>query len=211
MRRFLDTKKASGIIMASLMSFLLVALFTSAATTISTSINTGGTLDVTGASTLTGAVTMSAAATVGTNFTVDTTTFYVDGTNNRVGVLTITPNTALEVVGTASSTSLIVGGDSTNGTIAGMVFGTCNLTSTTLTASTTQNFACTSAAGVRSGDKVFVMATSSLVSGSYNPQIFIRAASSSIINQINVDLFNEGITPGGTQTVSGTLNFWAVR
>lgn len=211
MRRFLDTRKASGIIMASLMSFLLVVLFTQAATTISTNINTGGTLDVSGVTTLSGAAILSSTLAVTSNATFDTTTFYVDATNNKVGVLTITPNTALEVVGTASSTSLVVGGNSTNGTLAGMVFGTCNLTSASLVASTTQNFACTSATGVHSGDKVFVKATSTLVSGSYlRGDVFLKAASSSVINQINVDVVNLG-SFAGNATVSGTLDFWAVR
>ena len=50
--------------------FVFVFAVTFAATTISTSINTGGTLTVTDTSTLTGAVTTGAAATVGTDLTV---------------------------------------------------------------------------------------------------------------------------------------------
>ena len=217
MGKFFDTRRASGITAASLVSLALVAVVVYGATTISTSINTGGTLDVTGASTLTGTVTMSGAATVGTTLTVsgnstfDTSTFYVDATNNRVGVLTITPNTAFEVVGAASSTSLRVGGyDAANGLISGMVFGTCNLTAAALTASTTANFPCTGATGLRGTEKVFVTATSTLVSGGVygTTRALISAASTTIAGQINVDVVN---MVGANITVSGTLNFWAVR
>jgi len=91
-----------------------------------------------------------------------------------------------------------------------MIAGICDLTSASVTASTTANFACTSATGVRSADKLFVMATSSLVSpGSYSVEMVnIRAASSTIADQINVDISN---LSGADQTVAGTLNFWAIR
>lgn len=207
MRRFFDTKRTSGIVMASLMSFLLVVLFAQAATTISTNINTAGTLTVSDVSTLTGAVTMSAAATVGTNFTVDTNTFYVDGTNNKVGVLTLTPNTALEVVGTASSTGLVVGGDSTNGTITGIVAGDCDIAAMTITASSTKTATCSAAGGVRVGDKVFVSATSTPKDSIW---VRIGAASSTVAGQIGVEMVN--LATSTTQNFGPTsLFFWAVR
>ena len=81
------------------------------ATTLSSTLGVTGattlssTLGVTGASTL-ASVGVTGAATVGTtlsvtgNATFDTTTLFVDATNNRVGVATITPSTILDVNGT---------------------------------------------------------------------------------------------------------------
>ena len=62
------------------------------------------TLNVTGASTL-------ASLTVEGSFIVDTNTFVVDPTNNRVGIGTTSPEVAFEVIGVASiSSNLNVGG-----------------------------------------------------------------------------------------------------
>ncbi|MEK7604067.1 MAG: hypothetical protein AAB461_03050, partial [Patescibacteria group bacterium] len=52
--------------------------------------------------TVSGSGSIGTTLTVATDFTVDTNTFYVDSTNNRVGILTTTPETAFEVVGVAS-------------------------------------------------------------------------------------------------------------
>jgi hypothetical protein len=84
------------------------------ATTLSSTLGvTGATtlasVDVTGASTL-ASVGVTGAATVGTtlsvtgNATFDTTTLFVDATNNRVGVATITPSRVLDVIGTFGAT-----------------------------------------------------------------------------------------------------------
>lgn len=86
-------------------SFLLVALITTAATTINQNVNTGGTLTVSGASTLTGAVWASSTlqatgvTTFYNNLTVDTSTFHVDSSNNRVGIGSTTPSIELSVAG----------------------------------------------------------------------------------------------------------------
>jgi len=72
------------------------------------------TLGVTGATTFSSNFTLdnSAASTVtmtnGLNF--DTNTLVIDPNSDRVGIGTAVPNTAFEVVGTASSTNLIIGG-----------------------------------------------------------------------------------------------------
>jgi hypothetical protein len=58
---------------------------------------------VTGSS-LTGVGTLSSLAVTG-DLTVDTTTLKVDSTNNRVGIGTSSPSTALQVVGTVTATN----------------------------------------------------------------------------------------------------------
>lgn len=68
-------------------------------------LDVSGTFNTTGAATLgstlgvTGAATLSSTLAVTGNVTVDTDTFFVDTTNNRVGVGTITPSVELEVDG----------------------------------------------------------------------------------------------------------------
>ena len=255
--RFFDTRRVTGVVLATLLSLFLVALITYGATTISTNVSTGGTLDVTGATTLNAAVTLGDAVTdnititgnatssntfnVAGNFKVNgyATTSGSSGNFATAGTLTVTGATelngavtlgdaavdaiiitgnasttnSLTIGKTASTTKLVVGGDDVHGTFASIIFGTCNLTATTLSASTTKNFPCTSATGVRTTDKVLVNATSTLVSGGYIEQIYIRAASSSADNnnQINVDITNSGITSGVDKAISGTLQFWAYR
>ncbi len=55
-----------------------------------TNINTGSTIDFTKNTSISG------------NLTVDASTFFVDATNNRVGIGTLTPATTLDIVGSAS-------------------------------------------------------------------------------------------------------------
>jgi len=75
----------------------------------------------------TGLATFSNAVTIGGNLTVDTNTLFVDATNNRVGVLTTTPSTTLDVGGNA----------------------TIGLTSTTGYSLVVQNSGATDATGIR--------------------------------------------------------------
>ncbi|MBI2627908.1 MAG: hypothetical protein HYW71_00520 [Candidatus Niyogibacteria bacterium] len=137
-------------------------------------------------------------------FTVST----ISSPSGRVGIGTRAPNTTFEVVGTASSTSLVVGGDSTNGTITGIISGICTFSNKTIAASTTVGVQC-AATGVRTGDRVFVTATSSL------PQNFIiSSASSTAADTIGLYIYNSGQT--STTTTSSTnsntaLNFFAIR
>ena len=75
------------------------------ATTDSETVRVSNLLDVSGSADIDGSLTL------GGNFTADTNTFFVNATNNRVGVGTTNLETALEVVGTASiSGQLLVGG-----------------------------------------------------------------------------------------------------
>ena len=288
----LHSKK--GLLFNALLSSALTALFVtatvSAATTISTNINTGGTLTVTGASTLTGAVTTAGDVTLGdagadvitiTGNASTTNSFevgnflYVNGyatttgTNGNFATLgtivgsstaqftgaltsygsvtlgdagadaiTLTGNASttnaltvgtvlyvggratttasngnFHIHGTASSSALIVGGDSVSGTVSGIVFGTCNIVGTgthSITASTTGGVACTGATGVTTAFKVFVMATSSLTSAptDVGGGFIIQGASSTASATIGVNVYNASSTAA---TPAGTLNFWAFR
>ena len=175
---------------------------------------------MTGASTLTGAVTHSASttlagdvwfsesatstvgfATAGLNF--DSSTFVIDPNSNRVGILTAAPNTAFEVVGTASTTNLVVGSETT---LAALVSGTCSFVQRTIAASSTGHVDCTSATGVRAGDRIFLTATSGL-----EQNFMIQAASSSATESINIRLFNTGLGVNDTTAGPATLFFWATR
>lgn len=141
------------------------------------------------------------------SFTINTNT---NDANARIGINTVSPNTTFEVVGTASSTSLVVGGNSTNGTLAGMVFGTCNIVTKSIAATSTAGVKCASATGIRSGDTVFVQATSSLSSHLLvtSGDFVIVGASSTALDTIGVQMMN--MTGDATSTY-GTLRFWAVR
>jgi len=78
---------------------------TSSATITGGSIN-GTTIGATTPSTITGTT-----GTFSGNLTVDTNTLFVDAANNRVGVGTITPAQALDVIGTIKGDTFIVGGE----------------------------------------------------------------------------------------------------
>ncbi len=138
-------------------------------------------------------------------FTIHT---FTDDANARIGINTVVPNTTFEVVGTASTTNLVVGGDNTYGTLAGMIFGVCNFGNKTIAASTTVGVRCT-ATGVRTNDRVFVSATSSL-----HQDFIISSASSTAANTIGLYIYNTGRV-GTTTTADATgntaINFFAVR
>ena len=250
---FFDTRRVSGIVAATVLSFLLVAGFTYGVTTISTNISTAGTLSVTGASTLTGNVTTDGNTILGNATSSDfittnavfasgllaSSTLQVTGAVRAYGALTVdgavtlgdavtdnititgnaTTSNALYVTKTldvgsnASTTNIRVGGfDGANGLVAGVLHGTCDLTGAVVSASTTKNFYCSNATGVRAGDKVFMSATSSLIVGAINEQYLAAltgAASSTVSGRIDVDIMVIMGLPG--RTIAGTLNFWAVR
>lgn len=246
LRRLFSRRSPLSVILSVIISVLLVVGVVEAATTISTNIVTGGTLNVTGLSTfiqasstrmsvhdtayfggtatstfdsagnltvvgtldVTGLTTLVNASTTRISTTGDlyingfaTTTgsngnFATEGTLDTTGVATL---------GTASTTSLVVGGDDTNNTISGLIFGTCNLPATTVNASSTNYADCADATGIRSGDLVFVQATSSL------PENFIiQSASSTATDTINIKIYNSGNITGDA-TGARSINFWAVR
>ncbi len=218
---FFDTKKASGMVIAVLFSVLFVALITYGATTISTNVNTGGTLTVSGASTIASLTASGAVAASGTVQVTGAFTSYGNVTLGDAGgdVITITGNASttnsltvnkdLYVEGTASTTNLRVGGnDGANGLIAGVLFGTCNLQGTgTHAASTTRGYVCSGATGVTTSHKIFVQATSTFVGGA---SFTTQGASSTGANTIGVDVVNWGFNP--TNVIgNATLNFFGIK
>ena len=164
---------------------------------------------------VTGNATSSAAHHVGATLTVNgyatTTSSGVISTQAvSAHTLPFASTTAITAT-TASTTNLIVGGNSTNGTLAGVIFGTCDLTGVSITATTTKSLSCASATGVTTAFKVFVQATSSLARHITVPQqgdFLIGAASSTADGTIGVNVTN---LTGGNATPWGTLNFWAVK
>lgn len=295
--------KNSFVIVSLLSLFGLIVLTASASTTISTDINTGGTLTVTGASTLTGAVTATGGVVSGANITVPAaygldsaaagvlnigtttaTTINIGGTQattkvlglfqvpaaygidtSAAGVLNIGTTTAttiniggtqatmkvlglfqvpaaygidvaaagvlnigtttanaitigksgitttfpgaVTISGAASSTSIKVGSDQVS-TISGMIFGTCNLVTVSVTATSTAFTTCTGATGVVSSlyNAVFVSATSSLPAG-----LIIDAASTTLTSgtlSLRINNVNAG---ANTNTGAISVNFWALR
>ncbi|OGZ29920.1 MAG: hypothetical protein A2931_00940 [Candidatus Niyogibacteria bacterium RIFCSPLOWO2_01_FULL_45_48] len=222
---FFDTRRISGIVAATVLSLLLVAGFTYGVTTISTNINTAGTLTVSGTSAFTGNITSAGNINAtGTLQVTDAFTAYGavtlgDAVTDNITITgNATSSNSLFVTGTAnfkglaSTSQLVVGGQGTNGTISGMIIGTCDLTAQTFTASTTKTVYCSNATGVRAGDKVFVSATSSLAVGAVNELWLVAltgAASSTVSGRIDVDIMN--IVGKTSPTIAGTLNFWAVR
>lgn len=151
-------KNTAIIFFSALISFLFVAVITYAATTISTNVNTGGTLTVTGASTLTGAVWATSTLQVTGNVTTygasvlnensgandfrvesdnSTHMLYVDGTNDRVGIGSSTPIAFFSVgegAGTVTGDIYMTGGLTVGSTsTANSIEGTVLLASTRMT------------------------------------------------------------------------------
>ena len=130
-------------------------------------------------------------------------------TNATDGEVQITATT-LKLIGTASTSALIVGDEpATPPTINGMVFGYCSFGNVNITASTTEGFAsCTTepAGALLANDRVFVQATSS-----FQSMYVITAASTTGVSTIQLRILNTGLG-GADPTLEGTsINFWAVR
>ena len=165
----------------------------------------------------------------GINF--DSNTFVINPDANRVGILTANPRTALDVVGTASTTRVIaatsvgvasttpyvaLGVTGTTTSSAGMTigalgskvtalrFGTCTFDPASMNASTTRSTNCTSATGVRANDRVFVTLRSMP-----NGIVFV-SASSTADNVIQITISNTGWGPpnGAAINVPSTQIDW---
>jgi len=76
------------------------------ATTLSNILNVTGATTLSSTLNVTGATTLSSTLNVSNNLTIDTNTFFVDSTNNRVGIGTVSPSACLQI---ASSTGVIFG------------------------------------------------------------------------------------------------------
>lgn len=191
MNKFSESLKVLG---SAVIAALLMAGVASAATTITTSISTGGTLTVSGASTLTGLASLDGAAS--------TTNLSTSGAVWVGGMATTTSAGAISTRG-----SLTVGSAGT--AASGMVFGYCNFANVVITATTTGMITCSDATGILSGDRIFVQATTSL------PTNFrILHASSTESDVIQIQLFNHSTTSadtGSDATGTGSINFWGVR
>jgi len=191
MEKIYKNRKLVSITLSVFLSVFVVAAAVNA-TTIGTAITT------TGLSSLNGNASTTILSTTG-NIMVNgfaTTT----GSNGNIAT-----QGTLSVLGSASSTSLIVGGDSDNGTLSGLVFGTCTYTpGGAITASSTRVSSCTGANGVRVGDKVFVTPRSL-----ENNLIFV-SASSTTAGAISVSVYNTGAT-GNITPGSQTWYWMAIR
>ena len=170
-----------------------------ATTTSAGAISTQSTLNVTGLATLLGGATT-------------TTLTLLNGetiTNATDGVVQVTATT-LKLIGTASTSALIVGDEPAAPTINGMVFGYCSFANVaSFTASTTKYTNCTTepAGALLVGDRVFVQATSS-----FDSRFVITAASTTGVSTINLRILNTGLDGTASTSLDGTsINFWAVR
>lgn len=168
------------------------------------------TLEVTGVSTFTGRADLNGQASTTRLSVFDR--LYVGGTSTTTivggGAASTLPYASSTSFSTtvASTTNLSLGAGST---LAGMIFGTCDITQTQITASTTRGVPCTGATGITTAFKVFASATSTLATTTLTNHIFVvTAASSTGVDTIGVEIAN---LSGMTLTPAGTLNFWAVR
>lgn len=172
-------------------------------------ISTAGTLTVTGTSTLTtGAAIGGGYSQGGTGADINSLgAIWANGDIAVNGKATTTASSGaiatengLTVKGTASSSVLIVGGDSVNGTMNGIVSGMCNIaTSAAIAATSTIGVQCT-ANGIRVGDRVFVTATSSLPTS-----LAVVSASSTAANTIGLYIANIN---GGASVSTGVISLW---
>ena len=213
----MNTKNIS-ISLAIIASVFLITSLVNAATTISTNIETAGTLSVTGLSSLGQA--SSTMFSAGTAYFGETATTSIGSTgiltfrnsetidNTTDDVITIGATT-LKLIGTASTSALKIGDEAAAPTINGLVHGYCSFANVTLAASSTAGFtACTTvpAGALVAGDRVFVQATSS-----FESMFIITAASTTGASTIQLRILNTGLG-AADDTLSGTsVNFWAVR
>ena len=179
--------------------------------TASSSLRASSTLMTTGASVFHGAMVLG-------DETGDTITINGNiGGTTTINFTGTTPS-AVQIAGTASTSKLQIGGDnvpviSASGgtfgttTLSGLVMGYCNIATITIVATSSDYAICSSATGVRAGDRVFIQATSSLPEG-----MMVEAASTTAAATIGIRIFNAGLT-GGANLATGAIsfNFWAWR
>lgn len=211
-----------SVFLSVVLTFVFVFAIAYSATTISTDISTGGSLTLTdGSATITlGNLTVTAGnATIGGTLSVTGVTNMINAStskeldvagaflaNNASSTITNLQSVNATISNIASTTKLIVGGDSTNGTVAGIVHGTCAIASAVITASTTKYMNCTSANGVRASDKVFVIPLS------IYSNLIVTGASSTLDGTIQVAIFNLGMSTTTSAVVAANNWYWmAIR
>lgn len=194
MTRFLSLKKEYiSYVVVLLFGLVLSAVAANAATTISTNINTAGTLTVTGASTLTGAVYASSTLQAATMIAY-----------TSLGVASSSPYVALGVTGTTTSSAGVVIGSGGSG-ITQLLFGTCSVNLPAISATTTGVANCT-ATGVTTGDRVFVTPNSLPIF------VMFTGASSTAADTIQVAAFNTASTSSSiVDPAAATWSWMAVH
>ncbi len=222
-----------SITVSAFLTIFVVSLTAYGASTISSNIATGGTLSVTGLSTLAGFIstassTVTSTLYVGDAFTASSTlqgtgaaifysTLRADGLSTLAGFISTASSSVstggLAVTGALSaSTSLSVGTGGNASVLTGLVAGFCTIPSTSITASTSGMGAlaatCSGATGVRSGDRIFLTATSSLIENNF----VLLSASSTSNDTIQVMIGETSTSTSGLlSTGIHSFNFWAVR
>ena len=222
--------KGTRVFVLSLAVVFVSAGIAQAATTISTSVSTGGTLSVTGLATLLGGATTTqitllsgdtiknatASTTIMSGVVQATGGVVAQASSTVVGNFTTTGNAAvtgtLGVTGdttlaSTTATGMKVGQVGTR--MTRIVSGYCATDAAAITASTTTMLTCTPSGGtsiITSGDRVFVMATSSLPG-----RVHLSAASSTAAGTIQVNAFNTGIDGGTVGSAVYAFNFWAFQ
>lgn len=185
------------------------------------------TLYINSAATATGNVTLSGTLqTIEGNVNFDSATLFVDATNNRVGILTQTPDAGLTINSTANvagafrvgGNTTLVGNSTVSGTlgVTGAVTGSNTITITGLASlnggvnTTTAN----SSTAVNVGANVNIN-TSSVAIGNNTVRTFANStavSTSGTLSVTNIATFANNVTVGGTlgvnstATLSNTLN-----
>ncbi|OGZ35519.1 MAG: hypothetical protein A3A94_02550 [Candidatus Portnoybacteria bacterium RIFCSPLOWO2_01_FULL_43_11] len=194
MKNLFRNERFFAVILSIFISVFFVTLFVYGVTTIGTNVNTGGNLTVSGWATSTSATTTDYLY-VGSDITEPT------GWDFKNGDLIVSGATSLNSATTSDTLSI---GSGSN--IRKLLFGTCDIDTVTITASSSAYTDCQNATSVAAGDKVFVTATSSL------PDSFvIQAASSTAAGKINIRLYYLGWN-GATLATGGHTFYWqAIR
>lgn len=205
MKKLFKNRMFVSVFLSVSVAFIFVFVAVQAATTISTSITTGGNLTVSGTAAVAGATTLSSTLTAA-GLTVISGQFQASSTSlfgGNMDILGSASSTSLVVQGTASTTALKVGGGNT---ISGLLFGTCAFAANgAITASTTQSSQCSGATGVVTTDKVFV--TPRFI----ETGLVLIGASSTVNGAIQVSVFNMAMATGTFQPASTTWSWMAIR
>lgn len=219
-RSFLSRGPVS-VVLAVVISVLFVFAIVQASTTISTNINTGGTLTVTGASTFgtdgAGADVTFYTDTAGEEFLWDASANQIalDGADGSVvlditdGDLQVTDSSRLA---STTATSFKIGQVGTQHSV--ILSGTCNILADSSITATTTGFADCAATGVVAADKVFfTLATTSPSGFIYGFHVMGANASStsgfitfSIKNNTGADRI-----PAATALFGSSTQYWVVR